>query len=68
MARALAPTTAMLRELRELKAPRNAAPQRQELVATGVMIVPTGSAEDWERIAKASQQALIARCAEDRRE
>jgi hypothetical protein len=68
MARALAPTTAMLRELRELKAPRHAAPQRQELVATGVMIVPTGSASDWERIAIAQQRELLARSTEDRRE
>lgn len=66
MARALAPTTAMLRELRELKAPRHAAPQRQELVATGVMIVPVGSAEDWSNAAIKQQAELMARCIEDR--
>jgi hypothetical protein len=66
MARSLTPTTAMLRELQELKVARHPVIKRQELVATGVMIVPTGTAEEWERIAIKQQADLIARCAQDR--
>ena len=66
MARSLTPTAAMLRDLQELKAARHPVKKRKELVATGVMILPTGSAEEWEKAAIKQQADLIARSARDR--
>jgi hypothetical protein len=61
-------TTAVLKRVRVLEAPAEAVPKRKELIATGVMLVPKGSAADWERIAIKQQAELIARSAQDRRD
>lgn len=55
------PNTAVLKRVQILEAPA-------EADMRPVMIVPTGSASDWERIAIAQQRELLARSAEDRRE
>lgn len=54
MARSVAPTAAMLRELRELRSPRRSGPRR------GVLMVPVGTLEQWEEAARVQQAALIA--------
>lgn len=66
MARSLTPTAAMLSELRELKGQRESKPKRAELQASGVMLLPTGTEDDWCTAARKQQADLIARSAVDR--
>ena len=56
----------MLRELQELKASRHPVEKRKELVATGVMVLPTGTAEEWQRQARIQQAALLEASKRDR--